>query len=199
MRDVFLSMIGDNRKLLRQVDDFQTIYGKGYVGWIGGERVLAGNRQLMQQFEIELPSLEYEKRHTVNQRRVIYLAVSGKLYSMFLVAYQADPDTAVVLESLRRTGMSLLVDADDFNCDETLLEAAYNLPPGSVRVLMTRPARRWSLRLPGCPKAKAICCIWAALQALSAGWKPRPARPKASAKPQWCFQPRCCCPAYWLW
>lgn len=135
MREVFLSMIGDNRKLLRQVDDFQTIYGKGYVGWIGGERVLAGNRQLMQQFEIELPSLEYEKRHTVNQRRVIYLAVSGKLYSMFLVAYQADPDTAVVLESLRRTGMSLLVDADDFNCDETLLEAAYNLPTGSVRVL----------------------------------------------------------------
>lgn len=46
--------------------------------------------------------MEYERRHTVNQRRVIYLAVSGKLFSMFQVAYQSDPDTAAVLDSLRR-------------------------------------------------------------------------------------------------
>lgn len=42
--------------------------------------------------------MEYERRHTVNQRRVIYLAVSGKLFSMFQVAYQSDPDTAAVLD-----------------------------------------------------------------------------------------------------
>lgn len=71
----------------------------------------------------------------MNQRRVIYLAVSGKLYSMFQVVYQAEPDTAAVLDSLRRSGMSLIVDCDDFNCDEALLEAAYALPTGTVRVL----------------------------------------------------------------
>lgn len=149
LRDVFLGMIGDNRKLLSKVDDFETVYGKGYVGWINGERVLAGNRALMEQFGIELPSLQYEQRHTVNQRRVIYLAVSGKLFSMFQVAYQADPDTGMVLDSLRRTGMSLIVDCDDFNCDEALLETAYTLPTGTVRVLDTaarqalEPATAW--------------------------------------------------------
>ena len=141
LREVFLGMIGDNRKLLSQVDDFETVYGKGHVGWIKGERVLIGNRKLMQQFEVEIPSVEYEKRHTVNQRRVIYLAVSGKLFSMFLVSYQGDPDTAAVLDSLRRSGLSLIVDCDDFNCDEALLEAAYTLPTGSVRVL-DGPARK---------------------------------------------------------
>ena len=149
LREVFLGMIGDNRKLLSQVDDFETIYGEGHVGWINGERVLAGNRKLMQRFGIQLPSLDYEKRHTVNQRRVIYLAVSGKLFSMFLVAYQGDPDTAVVLDGLRSSGLSLIVDGDDFNCDETLLEAAYALPTGSVRVLdaaarkALEPATAW--------------------------------------------------------
>nr|WP_317401227.1 hypothetical protein [uncultured Gemmiger sp.] len=135
LREVFLGMIGDNRKLLDKVDDFETVYGMGYVGWVKGQRVLAGNRRLMEKFDIAVPSLEYEQRHTVNQRRVIYLAVSGKLYSMFQVVYQAEPDTAAVLDSLRRSGMSLIVDCDDFNCDEALLEAAYALPTGTVRVL----------------------------------------------------------------
>ena len=113
----------------------ETLDGLGYVGWINGERVMIGSRRLMDTYDIQLPSMEYERRHTVNQRRVIYLAVSGKLFSMFQVAYQSDPDTAAVLDSLRRAGLSLIVDCDDFNCDEALLQTAYNLPVGTVKVL----------------------------------------------------------------
>lgn len=135
LRDVFMNMLGENRSLLAKVDDRQTIYGKGYVGWINKCRVLVGNRALMQEYGIKIPSLEYEQHHTVNQRRVIYLAVSGKLFAMFQVAYQRDPDTAAVLETLHHAGLSLVVDCDDFNCDVRLLETAYSLPAGSVKVL----------------------------------------------------------------
>ena len=135
LRDVFMNMLGENRSLLAKVDDRQTIYGKGYVGWINKRRVLVGNRALMQEYGIKIPSLEYEQHHTVNQRRVIYLAVSGKLFAMFQVAYQRDPDTAAVLETLHHAGLSLAVDCDDFNCDVRLLETAYSLPAGSVKVL----------------------------------------------------------------
>ena len=135
LRDVFMNMLGENRSLLAKVDDRQTIYGKGYVGWINKRRVLVGNRALMQEYGIKIPSLEYEQHHTVNQRRVIYLAVSGKLFAMFQVAYQRDPDTAAVLETLHHAGLSLVVDCDDFNCDVRLLETAYSLPAGSVKVL----------------------------------------------------------------
>lgn len=135
LRDIFLGMIGNDSKLLAKVDDRETVYGKGYIGWVRGERVMVGNRALMTDYGIQLPSLEYEQRHTVNQRRVIYLAVSGKLFAMFQVAYQRDPDTAAVLDSLRRSGLSLLVDCDDFNVDVALLEAAYSLPAGAVKVL----------------------------------------------------------------
>ncbi|MEE1422318.1 MAG: hypothetical protein UF620_02820 [Gemmiger sp.] len=135
LRDVFMNMLGENRSLLAKVDDRQTIYGKGYVGWINKRRVLVGNRAPMQEYGIKIPSLEYEQHHTVNQRRVIYLAVSGKLFAMFQVAYQRDPDTAAVLETLHHAGLSLVVDCDDFNCDVRLLETAYSLPAGSVKVL----------------------------------------------------------------
>lgn len=135
LRDVFMNMLGENRSLLAKVDDRETIYGKGYMGWINKRRVLVGNRALMQDYGIRIPSLEYEQHHTVNQRRVIYLAVSGKLFAMFQVAYQRDPDTAAVLETLHHAGLSLVVDCDDFNCDVRLLETAYSLPAGSVKVL----------------------------------------------------------------
>ena len=149
LREVFLSMLGENRSLLAQVDDRETIYGKGYVGWVNKRRVLVGNRALMQDYGVKVPSLEYEQHHTLNQRRVIYLAVSGKMFAMFQLAYQRDPDTAIVLESLRRSGLSLVVDCDDFNCDVQLLEAAYSLPAGSVKVLTAQerktldPAVAW--------------------------------------------------------
>ena len=104
LREVFLGMLGGNKNLLAEVEDRETVYGKGYVGWIKKRRVLVGNRALMQDYGVKLPSLEYEQHHTVNQRRVIYLAVSGKLFAMFQVAYQRDPDTAAVLDGLRRTG-----------------------------------------------------------------------------------------------
>lgn len=149
LRDVFLGMIGNDRKLLVKVDDLKTVYGKGYVAWVNGSRVLVGNRSLMEDYEIHVPSMEFERRHSVNQRRVIYLAVSGNLTAMFQVSYQRDPDTAAVLESLRRAGMSIIVDCDDFNCDVNLVETVYGLPGDSVKVLNAEerealaPATAW--------------------------------------------------------
>ena len=148
LRDVFLNMLGD-RSMIAKVDDREAVYGKGYIGWVNKRRVLVGNRSLMQDYGVKLPSLEYEQHQTVNQRRMIYLAVSGKLFAMFQVAYQRDPDTAAVLDSLRHSGLSLIVDCDDFNCDTALLEAAYSLPAGAVKVLNTaehelmNPATAW--------------------------------------------------------
>lgn len=54
-----------------------------------------------------------------------------------------------MLDSLRHSGLSLIVDCDDFNCDTALLEAAYSLPAGAVKVLNTaehelmNPATAW--------------------------------------------------------
>ena len=49
----------------------ETLDGLGNEGWINGERVMLGSRRLKDTYDIQLPSMEYERRHTVNQRRVI--------------------------------------------------------------------------------------------------------------------------------
>ena len=110
----------------------------------------------MAKYGIRLPTDEYERRLTVNQRKVIYLAVSGNLFAMFLIGYERDGDTAAVLENLRRSGISLVVTGDDFNCDAALLETVYTLPTGSVKVLneaegdLLAPAISWLPESDGC-------------------------------------------------
>ena len=98
-------------------------------------RVILGNLAMMIVFVIKVPCQEYEQHYTLNQRRIVYMAVAGKLYAMFRIAYQSDPKIAADLELVHRTGMHLAVDCDDFNCDVRLLETAYGLPTGSVKVL----------------------------------------------------------------
>ena len=52
---------------------------------------------------------------------------------------------------MHRTGMYLVVDCDDFNCDVRLLETAYGLPTGSVRCCPAPSTRLLPRRWPGCP------------------------------------------------
>ena len=53
--------------------------------WAGSARgrVILGNRAMMMDYGgIKVPSQEYEQHYTLNQRRIVYMAVAGKLYAM---------------------------------------------------------------------------------------------------------------------
>ena len=79
---------------------------------------------MMKRHDIEVPSLDYEKKYTKNgQRSPIYLAVAGKLFGMFLVSYRPDRRAAETLDSLAQSGISVLVQADDFNITAPLVAA----------------------------------------------------------------------------
>ena len=102
----------------------------------GNRRVLLGSREMMKRHDIEVPSLDYEKKYTKNgQRSPIYLAVAGKLFGMFLVSYRPDRRAAETLDSLAQSGISVLVQADDFNITAPLVAATYGIPEGTVKVL----------------------------------------------------------------
>lgn len=91
---------------------------------------------MMKRHDIEVPSLDYEKKYTKNgQRSPIYLAVAGKLFGMFLVSYRPDRRAAETLDSLAQSGISVLVQADDFNITAPLVAATYGIPEGTVKVL----------------------------------------------------------------
>ena len=133
LNKLFTGMVA-SKSLLEKVTDRQAVPGKGYMGWIRKERVILGNRAMMMDYGIKVPSQEYEQHHTLNQRRIVYMAVAGVVRHVPHCVPERPQDRRD-LELVHRTGMYLVVDCDDFNCDVRLLETAYGLPTGSVKVL----------------------------------------------------------------
>ena len=98
--------------------------GKGYMGWIRKERVILGNRAMMMDYGIKVPSQEYEQHYTLNQRRIVYMAVAGKLYAMFRIAYQSDPRSPRIWSSCTARECTLLWTATT----STVMSACWRLP-----------------------------------------------------------------------
>lgn len=135
LRDVFLEVVAGKREMLYQVENLTCETGRGFVGWIEGNRVIVGNREIMKQHDIEIPSMDYERKYTKDDRLPIYLAVSGKLFGMFLVSYLPSEEVQDTLEDLRHNGISLLVRSTDFSISRELIARCYDVPLSDVKVL----------------------------------------------------------------
>ena len=133
---LFCNMIENNSALLYPVKDLEKRPGQGFVGWCDSCRVLLGTRAMMEAEGIALPALDYENRYTQNgDRNLLYLAVSGKLYAMFLFGYHGTKKVARTLGVLRRENIRLLVRSDDPTLTAARIEEIYRLRPGFVKVL----------------------------------------------------------------
>lgn len=156
LRDVFMNIIQNQTEILFPVENLTCEVGAGFTGWIEHNRVIIGNRQMMQKHDIELPSLDYEQRYTKGTRHPIYLAVSGKLFGMFVVSYRPDENAAQVLQQLHHAGISVLVKSDDFSITAPMICRAYHLPKGFVKILSNRdrkdlaPATAYMPQSEGC-------------------------------------------------
>ncbi len=135
MKQMFLSVIEGKEGILYPVENLQEEAGKGFSGWIENNRVIVGNRQMMLSHEIDIPSLDYEQKFTKGNRKPLYLAVSGKVFSMFLVSYEADDQVGETLEALLRSGISVGVYGPDFSITPELVSEMYDLPIDYVKVL----------------------------------------------------------------
>lgn len=136
LRDIFTALVNNKADTLYKVESLEYDPGMGYNAWVDGQRVLLGNRDMMQSNGIQLPSLESEAQYTAKPgTRPLYLAVSGKLYGMFVVGYSADDEVQRTLDGLVDSGVSLLITSDDMNVNAELLEEIYSLPRGFIKVL----------------------------------------------------------------
>lgn len=135
LQDVFMTILQNDARLLYKTEGVTKIAGKGIVGWIDNQRIILGNREMMAEHGIEIPSMDYENRYTKGQRSPVYLAVAGQLFGMFLLSYAPDRTVFSTISMLRAEGYSLLVSSDDFCISGESIENAYGLSAGEVRLL----------------------------------------------------------------
>lgn len=110
---------------------------KGLIGWVNNERVLVGNRFLLEKHGIEPPSMSYEKKYRRNGDEILYLATSGELVAMFIIGYSANRRVMDALRRMESNGMSLLIRTVDVNITPERISRDFGIYHETVKILPT--------------------------------------------------------------
>ncbi len=135
LSQIFRRIIQDKTELLSEVDTLVYEQGMGLSGWVAGRRVLVGNRRLLQNHGVDVPSADYEARYAKNGRQLVYLSTAGELSAMFVVSYLPDAAIARALQQLCRSKMTILVRSCDQNITALQLCESFDLDEYYVDVL----------------------------------------------------------------
>ena len=133
---LFRTIIADRTDILPPVKDLEVHTGLGFSAWCDNNRILIGTRAYMEQEGVPLPEAAYEAKHSHNgELQILYLAVSGNMYAMFVLRYVGGKHAARCLSILQKENIRLLVTCQDPSLTAEKIAAAYHLPEGFVTVL----------------------------------------------------------------
>ena len=140
---IFHRLIENRTDILREVDSLAYEQDMGLSGWVGGRRVLIGNRRLLENHGVDVPTKEYEARYVREDRNVVYLSTGGELSAMFVVSYLANDAIKKQLRALEREHVRITVRTCDPNITEALMCEGMELPVRSVEVLSASEGRMY--------------------------------------------------------
>ncbi len=143
LSSVFRRVIQNRTDILREVDTLIYEYDMGMSGWVGGRRVLVGNRRLLENHGVDVPSRDFEARYVKGNRQIVYLSTAGELSAMFIISYTPDEGIKKALKCLCGAGITLLVRTCDPNVTEELICGTYELDSYFVEVLGAAAGRNY--------------------------------------------------------
>lgn len=107
----------------------------GLVGWINGERVLIGNRKLLDRYHIYLDDASEETRYLNKGMDVTYIACAGQLVCMLVTSYKADKLVKQELSRAQNCGLCLVVTTTDSNITAEKIAADYEIFYRMIKIL----------------------------------------------------------------
>ncbi|MBQ4569474.1 MAG: hypothetical protein IJA62_05420 [Ruminococcus sp.] len=137
MACVFDHVVESNKDKLPKVESILYEDRLGLVGWVNGDRILFGNRSLLDKYAITPPSEEFEEKQKKEGRIVNYLVRSNELLAMFVATYDTTLRIAEQLQKAEASGISLLVHTTDCNVTGEKIAADFGIFYRSIKVLPT--------------------------------------------------------------
>ena len=135
--NAFASVVSETRETLPEVESVLYEDNLGLVGWINGERILVGSRQLMEKYSVATPAADYEAKYAGDGRQITYLARAGRPVAMLVTKYHADAALKSEMQRAEANGISFLIRTTDYNITDELVAQLYNLFYRSIKVLPT--------------------------------------------------------------
>ncbi len=132
-----MAVLQQKSNVLPEVESVLYEDNMGLVGRVQGQRILVGNRNLMQKYNIETPSADYEEKYHIEGRQITYLAQAGELISMFVTTYTPDKKIMEELQRGEANGLSYLIRTTDCNITGERIAEDFGIFFRSVKVLPT--------------------------------------------------------------
>ncbi len=95
---------------LKAVQDYGAEAGQGIFGMVDGERILAGNRKMMENNQIPLHTLEIKGEEAAKQGKTpLYFACDGKAIGLVCVADVVKPSSAQAIREFENMGIDVIM------------------------------------------------------------------------------------------
>lgn len=146
LRESFEQVVDGRQDLLPPVKELVYEDKLGIAARIHGQKVLLGNRNLLVHHSIEVPEKSLEERYSHSGRKVMYLAVAGKIAALFVVSYAVDKNLTGYLKSLESNGIQVLVRTNDVNVTEELISKSFGMPQENFKILSSVAGRLFKRR-----------------------------------------------------
>lgn len=137
LKNIFDKMIADTQSILPKVESALYEEKLGMVGWVGGERILIGNRNLMDRYHIYLGDSADDTKYIEDKKNVTYIACSGQLIAMFVTVYEPDEKVKEALHNAHSLGLCIAVSSNDCNITAEKIAEDYDLFARNIKILST--------------------------------------------------------------
>ena len=146
LRESFEQVVDGRQDLLPPVRELVYEDKLGIAARIHNQKVLLGNRNLLVNHNVEVPEKTIEERYSHSGRKVMYLAVAGKIAALFVVSYAVDKNLEGYLKLLESNGIQVLIRTNDVNVTEELIAESFGMPQQNFKVLSSVAGRLFKRR-----------------------------------------------------
>ncbi len=138
LRPAFYKTIKGKTEMLYPVESYIYEDGLGLSGWIENQRVLFGNRTLMESHSIEgLPTPEKEASYAKGDN-IVYLSIGGALAMIYVVKLKASLSVSKALKDLDKQGITVILRSVDSLLSITKLSELFGVKPTIFKLLPFR-------------------------------------------------------------
>lgn len=131
---VFDKIILGKKAVLSKASNVKYVDGRGAIGWVNGQRVLVGNRELLKEYKIAPPSHDYEEKYKMPNCELTYFAVGGELVAMFILEYLPSKALSGILHSCIKNNIKIFIKTVD--CNVTVQKVANDFGLREKHIIM---------------------------------------------------------------
>ncbi len=133
--NLFRRVIVGETKLLPPTENLIYEDRLGLSAWIFNRRIHVGSEDLLRNHNVDIPDKALINKHISADKYPLYLAIDGMAAAVFIVSYDADEESRVLLRAIEENNISLLVRSTDANITDTVVAQKFTLPQSGVKVI----------------------------------------------------------------